>query len=133
MEKQIEEMAIIIAKQNCKPCGCENCDFAYEYGTKEESCEDYLSYRKMAQAFYNAGYRMQEVVGSFYATPMKMMWHKVSDELPKTSGSYIVCTNKGNVYIAHYYADCGKFNAPFGWVVEYWMSLPSAPKGGEQK
>lgn len=58
-EKQIEEMAVIIAKQNCKPCGCENCDFAYEYGTKEESCEDYVSYRKMAEAFYNAGYRKE--------------------------------------------------------------------------
>jgi hypothetical protein len=56
-EKHIEEMAIIIAKQNCKPSGCENCDYAYEYGTKEESCEDYVSYRRMAEAFYNAGYR----------------------------------------------------------------------------
>ena len=61
-EKQIEEMAVIIAKQNCKPNGCENCDFAYEYDTKEESCEDYVSYRKMAEAFYNAGYRKQSEV-----------------------------------------------------------------------
>ena len=58
-EKQITEMAIIIAKQNCKPSGCENCDYAYEYGTKEESCEDYVSYRRMAEAFYNAGYCKQ--------------------------------------------------------------------------
>jgi hypothetical protein len=48
-KKQIEEMAIIIAKQNCKPSGCENCDYAYEYGTKEESCEDYVSYRRSAK------------------------------------------------------------------------------------
>lgn len=59
-KKQIEEMAIIIAKQNCKPCGCENCDYAYEYGTKEESCEDYVLYRRMAEAFYDAGYRKPE-------------------------------------------------------------------------
>lgn len=59
-KKQIEEMAVIIAKQNCNQNGCENCDFAYEYGTKEESCEDYVSYCKMAEAFYNAGYRKRE-------------------------------------------------------------------------
>lgn len=58
-DKQIEEMTDIIVKQNCKHCGCENCDYAYEYGTKEESCEDYVSYRRMAEEFYNAGYRKQ--------------------------------------------------------------------------
>lgn len=51
-------------------------------------------------------------------------WHKVSDELPKISGSYIISTDKGSVCTAHFYADCGKFNAPFGKSVVYWMPLP---------
>lgn len=53
----IEEMALQFAKKYCKACGCENCDWAYEFGTKEESCEDYLHYKQMAEHFYNLGYR----------------------------------------------------------------------------
>ena len=56
-EKQIEEMALQFAKKYCKACGCESCDWAYEFGTKEESCEDYLHYKQMAEHFYNLGYR----------------------------------------------------------------------------
>ena len=56
-EKLIEEMALQFAKKYCKTCGCENCDWAYEFGTKEESCEDYLHYKQMAEHFYNLGYR----------------------------------------------------------------------------
>ncbi len=59
-EKQIEEMAIEISKTNCKPKGCGFCYL--EYGTLENSCEEYLVYKKMAQAVYNAGYRKSIVV-----------------------------------------------------------------------
>lgn len=56
-EKQIEEMAIELSKVNCKPSGCGFCYL--EYGTLENSCEEYLVYKKMAQTLYNAGYRKQ--------------------------------------------------------------------------
>lgn len=57
MKKQIEEMAIVLAKVNCKPEGCGYCYL--EYGTLENSCEEYLVYKKMAEALYNAGYRKE--------------------------------------------------------------------------
>lgn len=56
-------------------------------------------------------------------------WISVEERLPETSGSYIVCTDKGGVCTAHFYADCGRFNAPFGKSVVYWMPLPEPPKG----
>ena len=58
-EKQIEEMAVEFAKINCNPKGCYSCNLCDEYGSLELSCEDYLVYRKMAETFYNAGYRKQ--------------------------------------------------------------------------
>ena len=70
----------------------------------------------IAEGLYNAGYRKQE-------------WISVEERLPETSGSYIVCTNKGSVITAHYYADAKRFSAPFGKNVVYWMPLPIAPKG----
>ena len=56
-DKQIEEMAVEFAKINCNPKGCYNCNLCDEYGSLELNCEDYLSYRTMAETFYNAGYR----------------------------------------------------------------------------
>jgi hypothetical protein len=50
-EQIIEEMAIVLSKVNCKPEGCGNCYL--EYGTLENSCEEYLVYKKMATALYN--------------------------------------------------------------------------------
>lgn len=38
---------------------------------------------------------------------LRQPWHDVSDP-PKTSGLYIVCTDKGSVFTAHFYADCGR-------------------------
>lgn len=57
--EQIEEMAVEFAKINCNPKGCYCCDLCDEYYSLELSCEDYLVYRKMAETFYNAGYRKQ--------------------------------------------------------------------------
>ena len=54
-EKQIEEMAIELSKVNCKPKGCGYCYL--EYGTLENSCEEYLVYKKMAIDLYEKGYR----------------------------------------------------------------------------
>jgi hypothetical protein len=59
-DKQIEEMAIELSKVNCKPKGCGYCYL--EYGTLENSCEEYLFYKKMAIALYNEGYRKAEDV-----------------------------------------------------------------------
>ena len=58
-EKQIEEMAVELAKIICNPKGCFGCNLCDEYGSLELNCEDYLYYRKMAESLYNAGYRKQ--------------------------------------------------------------------------
>lgn len=50
----IEKMTDIIVKRECKSCGCEFCGSAIVYGTVEESCEEYLVYRKLAESFYDA-------------------------------------------------------------------------------
>lgn len=50
-EKQIDEMAVMFAKQNCMKCGCEKCKY------DKEDCEEYDFYRRMAEAFYSEGYR----------------------------------------------------------------------------
>lgn len=60
----------------------------------------------------------------------KQVWHDVSTDPPKTSGLYIVCTDKGSVFTAHYYADCGRFNAPFRKSAVWWTDLPEAPREG---
>jgi hypothetical protein len=119
MNEQIEEMAIIIAKQNCNPFGCENCDFAYEYGTKEESCEDYLAYRKMAEAFYNACYRKQE-------------WISVEERLPAEDVRVLVWLRKDHKTTYTRIDTDRRLNGV--WVrwyesVTHWMPLPEAPKG----
>lgn len=59
-KEQIEEMAVEFAKINCNPKGCYGCNLCDEYGSLELNCEDYLSYRTMAETFYNAGYRKQK-------------------------------------------------------------------------
>ena len=113
MEKQIEEMARIIFKGeidhavgdlDCSECPC---DMRKKFGIRTYAG---------AKALYNAGYRKQE-------------WHKVSDELPETSGSYIICTKNGSVCTAHFYADWGRFTSPAGRNAVYWTYLPKPPKG----
>ena len=47
LEKQIDEMAIEIAKNHCKPSGCGSCYL--EQGTMKNSCEKYLEFKKMAK------------------------------------------------------------------------------------
>ena len=70
IDKQaVEEMAVEFAKINCNPKGCYSCNLCDEYGSLELNCEDYLFYRKMAETFYNAGYRKQsegEWIGNGY-------------------------------------------------------------------
>lgn len=61
-EKEIEQIAEIFVKEYCKQNGCESCDCAYEYGTKLESCEDYVHYHQMATKFYEVGYRSADEV-----------------------------------------------------------------------
>ena len=99
MQKQIEEIKDWIDSMY-------GCDCAY-FGV------DGLM---IAEGLYHAGYRKQE-------------WISVEEELPETSGSYIISTDKGGVCTAHYYADAKKFSAPFGKSVVYWTNLPEPPKG----
>lgn len=83
----------------------------------EEMARDFCIPEQDAEIMYRVyGYR-------------KQVWHKASDELPETSGSYIVCTNKWSVCTAHYYADAKKFSAPCGKNAVYWTCLPEPPKG----
>lgn len=56
-DKQIEEMAILFAKEYCNPKGCDCCNLIDEYCDRELSCEDYLGYKRMAETFYEQGYR----------------------------------------------------------------------------
>ena len=56
-DKHVEEMAVEFAKINCNSKGCHCCDLIDEYGSLELSCEDYLTYKQMAETFKNAGYR----------------------------------------------------------------------------
>ena len=59
-EKQIEEMAVELAKIYCNPKGCFGCNLCDEYGSLELNCEDYLHYRTTAETLYNAGYAKAE-------------------------------------------------------------------------
>lgn len=72
----------------------------------------------VAEAIVNEGYSKRE-------------WHDVSSDPPKESGLYIVCTERGSRFTAHYYADCGRFNAPFGKSAKLWTFMPELPKGKE--
>lgn len=58
-KNQIEEMTLEITKLFCNPKGCYNCNLCDAYGSLELSCEEYLSYRRMASVLYAAGYRKQ--------------------------------------------------------------------------
>ena len=77
--KQIEEMAVEFAKINCNSKGCHCCDLIDEYGSLELSCEDYLTYKQMAETFYNAGYRKaSEVAEEIFAEIEKILDQKFS-------------------------------------------------------
>lgn len=104
MEKQIEEMAKLTCKSH-RSCYGGEC-IGSNICAVRENCEK----------IFNAGYRKQE-------------WHKVSEELPETSGLYIVCTKKDSVCTAHYYADAKKFSSPAGKCAKYWTYMPEPPKG----
>lgn len=104
MEKQIEKMKKdihTVLLHNCKYDFCEG----VLIGFNEEG---------IVRELYDEGYR-------------KQVWRDVSDP-PKTSGLYIVCTDKGSVFTARYYADCGRFNAPFKKSVLRWTEMPEAPR-----
>lgn len=98
MEKQIKEMTDVLS----------------DYTKKHGIMASVVILENYAEILYNEGYR-------------KQVWHDVSDP-PKTSGLYIVCTDKGSVFTAHYYADCGRFNAPFKKSVVRWTEMPEAPR-----
>ena len=118
-KKQIEEMTLVIAKLFCNPKGCYNCNLCDAYGSLELSCEEYLSYRRMASVLYAAGYRKQSG------------WISVDERLPESQKFVIVCDEYGNVDEAYFYHD-----RKFRWVdneeiafATHWMPLPERPKG----
>ena len=85
-QKLIEELTDVIVKHTCKPSGCEDCLCAFEYGTVEESCEEYLEYNKLAEKIYS-GF----VVKIIDRKPPADQW------IPCSSG--ILPKHKQNVFI----------------------------------
>lgn len=51
-------------------------------------------------------------------------WIPVNERLPKTAGSYIVCTKSGSVVKVNFYPEFGRFQRIF----THWMPLPETPK-----
>lgn len=129
-KKQIEEMTLEIAKLFCNPKGCYNCNLCDVYGSLELSCEEYLSYRRMASVLYAAGYRKQSG------------WISVDERLPERQCSvlaYYGFKREGDddlgymlMGVIEYYAfDPNPHfqHESVGLRVTHWMPLPEAPKG----
>jgi hypothetical protein len=56
------------------------------------------------------------------------LWTSVKSALPKESGSYIVCTDKSEAFMTHFYADCLHWGCKSGdEQVKYWMKRPKTP------
>lgn len=84
-QKLIEELTDVIVKHACKPSGCEDCLCAFEYGTVEESCEEYLEYNKLAEKIYS-----EFVVKIIDQKPPADQWIPCSERLPDKDGEYLV-------------------------------------------
>lgn len=62
-----------------------------------------------------------------------LQWHNAKNDLPQTTGSYIVLTDNFDVCIAHYYVPtkyhkrCGFTGVP-GQQVTHWIELPDLPE-----
>ena len=62
-------------------------------------------------------------------------WVSVEDRLPEKGGSYIVHSERGAVYVTHYYeavsgsnGDNGKFSRNVESKITHWQPLPKGPK-----
>ena len=54
-------------------------------------------------------------------------WIPVSERWPDTKGTYLVCTEKFGIVLAHWYGD--RFGGGYATrTVAYWMPLPEPPK-----
>ena len=104
-EQIIEEIAIVLSKVNCKPEGCGYCYL--EYGTLENSCEEYLVYKKMATVLYNAGYRKvdEEAQGKWHFWKLPSYSVSVTHELICSICGYSAEMLKGRHY--NYCPNCG--------------------------
>lgn len=63
-----------------------------------------------------------------------MLWTSVKDALPEESGSYIVCTDKSEAFMTHFYVESkhwGGKNADKH--ITHWMKRPKAPKENENE
>ena len=57
-------------------------------------------------------------------------WIRLSERVPNTKGTYLVCTDKFGIVLAHWYGDrfgCGRASNH----VIYWMPLPEPPREGD--
>lgn len=116
-QKQIEEMTLKIAKLFCNPKGCYNYNLCDEYGYLELSCEEYLSYRRVASVLYAAGYRKQSG------------WISVDERLPEDGSPVVVYLQSGGITIARYDMAWGRFRTSGSITITHWMPLPEPPKG----
>ncbi len=56
-------------------------------------------------------------------------WHWLTDnDKPKLNGTYIVCTDGGAVFTAHWWDDHFQ---PHGDKITNWMMMPNAPTKGQ--
>lgn len=123
-KKQIEEMTLVIARLFCNPKGCYNCNLCDAYGSLELSCEDYLSYRRMASVLYAAGYRKQSG------------WISVDEKLPPKR-EWVICYSPNKKSLPIFLGRIGNYSDDWqqegGYIcmtpVTHWMPLPERPKG----
>lgn len=57
-------------------------------------------------------------------------WISVKEKLPDKSGTYLICTNRGNVVSAAFASRFQRFNGYAGRSCTHWMNLPDPPKEG---
>jgi hypothetical protein len=61
-------------------------------------------------------------------------WKSVKDELPKESGSYIVCTDKSEPYMTHFYAGSNHWGGKRGDKhITHWLPRPLRPRWWENE
>ena len=109
-EKQIEEMALVIASgkgnnscKNCEECVCHDIDCIY---------------KNIADILYNAGYRKQE-------------WISVEERLPKEGVRVLVWLKVDNSQYTSIDTDRLSLKKWVRWgrLVTHWRELPEPPKG----
>ena len=102
-EKQIEEMAQIIAKNI--------------YGA-EQNADFAPNAKNASKELYAIGYHKQSE------------WISVKDRLPDEQGHFLIVNEEGKIITAFYTPRFGWFSGVRVRNITHWMPLPEAPKGG---